>query len=154
MDWFWKWLLLHQRLCPHQGWKSYGLDPDGGRDMAVWLPWQRVFAARGITLELATQASERLQRRHPGWPEHHLQAVLDEVDAIRREIAARREHEARLRLRAEIARVGQRRELARPRWEAMAEVDRARVRDVIEAENPLIRPWPGLIELLCLDAIS
>lgn len=154
MDWFWKWLLLHQRLCPHQGWKTYGLDPDGRRDLAVWLPWQRVFAARRISLELATLASERLQRHHPGWPEHHLEAVLDEVDAIRREIAAEGQREAMERARAEARRLNRRRELARTRWEAMSEADRARVRDAVQAECPALRAWARLLELMCLDAIS
>lgn len=150
---FFTWLVRHQRLCPHAGWKTYGLLPDGRRDPLVWQTWIAYFANRGITVELANQASDRLVGSHPGWPEAHLAAVLDEVGAIRCEEAAERAAAERRRARAEADRLHERRDRLRAVWASLDEDRRAAIRADVEARHPELRRFRTFIEAFCLEEL-
>src|SRR5690349_13021117 len=80
-QWFPRWLARHKELNPHRGWDELERTPE--KKARFYRGWIRDFARARLTFALALSASRELQSRSPGWPEHHLRAVLDTANAIR-----------------------------------------------------------------------
>lgn len=153
-DWFWEWFEFHKLMAPHQAWAYPQYSPKSPIGAQMFGAWMEKFSRLEVTEAEAREASLLLMGAQPGFPEHHLAAIVAEVRAMREE-AHRRGQAARLRaFRAEADSLHARREEARGRWAEMPEEERAGVRERVGRENPALRRFPRLIEAICLDQMA
>jgi hypothetical protein len=129
-EWFWRWRKTHTRLVPHGQWEADGYSPRTEDGRGFYLGWMEEFERAGITEEVATEASRKLQREpNPGYPEHHLAPLLRIAGGIVREQQQQQEIEAR---REAIRADRERREWvarAAGRWDELDEETRRRRMD-------------------------
>lgn len=162
-EWFWRWLRRHRALLPHQGWATYTgddihppLDKEAKGELMLerFEGWMRAFEANGVTERIAIKASRKLQAEHPGWPEHHLGAIVRVAVKLIDEERQRDEQERKARERAEAEATIARREKLRAAWGLLSDGDQARIRSWVEAEFPHLQRWPGFVAVLCLERLG
>ena len=146
LAWFDSWIDHHKRKHPHEGWKRY--------DTANFTAWRRAFEARAVTVEEALAASERLMTAPPGWPEHHLAALLETIlthrTTTRIEQDQRRRAVEMARRAADIRRTAE----ARALWKDLDPADRAATLDRLAEQNPGMATQPRWLETLAILTIA
>lgn len=153
-EWFWGWFQFHKLMAPHQAWAYPQYSPRSPIGCQMFDAWMEKFARLEVAEAEAREASLRLNASQPGFPEHHLAAIVEEVGAIREEAHRRRQAESFRAFRDSADALHARRQGARERWAAMGAEEQDSIRARVARENPGLRRFPKLIETLCLDEIE
>lgn len=103
-SWFYAWLERHMQRCRSQGWPTLVDGAPADRDSHFYLSWIKAFRERGLTEDVADEASALLALGPYSWPgaKHlnellaHVQAAWDRVHARRRGVDPGTREEAKL----------------------------------------------------------
>ena len=152
VQWFSRWIEIHKRLNPHQGFANYETTTNG---VSPYDGWVRAFEVHGVTARDALEMSQTMQaspKPEGGmWPEHHLPSLLE----IHRRRQARLgesatdDHRRRRAAEAVAFQADQARE--RADWDAAPAEVRERITSDVQAEHPHLVRWPRIVEAHAIE---
>lgn len=150
-SWFSEWIRYHKDICRHEHWNRPAYSLDQAEGQRFFRGWISAFTAEAVTQAEAGQASRTLQRQKYGYPERHLEELLDAIKSARRaRLAERKAQEADEQSTARRERIAQEAQ-ARAAWEQLSTEEKQRR---IEAAAKILPPslaqlksWPKITAL-------
>lgn len=147
-EWFPRWLPIHKRLNPHNGFETYETCVSAGVD--IYDGWIRAFKLRGISGRAALAISQEMQsmpKPEGGlWPEHHLPVILRLHQAIQAGAVAVGQLVSRERRERERVEFEAREAEVLARWQKLPEGERKRRKAAASARYPGLDHLPRWVE--------